>query len=58
MIDLKHGDCLELMKAIPSGSVDMVLTSPPYDELRDYNGTLEWDFDVFKNVANELRGLK
>ena len=54
MIDLKHGDCLELMKDIPSGSVDMVLTSPPYDELRDYNGTLEWDFDVFKNVANEL----
>ena len=50
MIDLKHGDCLELMKDIPSGSVDMVLTSPPYDELRDYNGTLEWDFDVFKNV--------
>ena len=30
MIDLKHGDCLELMKDIPSGSVDMVLTDPPY----------------------------
>ena len=30
MIDLKHGDCLELMKEIPSGSVDMVLTDPPY----------------------------
>ena len=25
-----HGDCLELMKEIPSGSVDMVLTDPPY----------------------------
>ena len=30
MIDLKHGDCLELMKEIPDGSVDMVLTDPPY----------------------------
>lgn len=28
--DLKHGDCLERMKEIPDGSVDMVLTDPPY----------------------------
>ena len=25
-----HGDCLELMKDIPDGSVDMVLADPPY----------------------------
>ena len=30
MIDLKHGDCLELMKNIPDGSVYLVLTDPPY----------------------------
>ena len=30
MIDLKQGDCLELMKDIPDGSVDMVLCDPPY----------------------------
>jgi site-specific DNA-methyltransferase (adenine-specific) len=30
MIDLKHGDCLELMKNIPDGSIDLVLTDPPY----------------------------
>jgi site-specific DNA-methyltransferase (adenine-specific) len=29
-IDLRNGDCLELMKDIPDGSVDMVLTDPPY----------------------------
>jgi site-specific DNA-methyltransferase (adenine-specific) len=29
-IDLMQGDCLELMKTIPDGSVDMVLTDPPY----------------------------
>ena len=30
MINLMHGDCLELMKNIPDGSVDMILTDPPY----------------------------
>lgn len=30
MISLMHGDCLEMMKEIPDGSVDMVLTDPPY----------------------------
>lgn len=25
-----QGDCLELMKSIPDGSVDMILTDPPY----------------------------
>ena len=29
-IELRHGDCLELMKNIPDGSVDLVLTDPPY----------------------------
>ena len=27
---LLQGDCLELLKYIPDGSVDMVLTDPPY----------------------------
>jgi len=30
MIQLIHGDCLEEMKKIPDGSIDMVLTDPPY----------------------------
>lgn len=38
---LMKGDCLERMKEIPDGGVDMVLTSPPYDNLRDYNGVLD-----------------
>ena len=29
-IDLMHGDCLELMKNIPDGSVDMILCDLPY----------------------------
>ena len=35
MADLRLGDCLELMKNIPDGSVDLVLTDPPY--LCDYS---------------------
>lgn len=30
MIDLKQGDCLELMKQIPGESIDLILTDPPY----------------------------
>ena len=30
MINLLHGDCLELIKDIPDNSIDMVLTDPPY----------------------------
>ena len=30
MIELLHGDCLELMKNIPDGSIDMILCDLPY----------------------------
>ena len=33
-IELWHGDCLELMKNIPDGSVDLVLTDPPYGTIK------------------------
>lgn len=31
MIELLNGDCLEELKKIPDGSIDLVLTSPPYN---------------------------
>lgn len=43
-------DCLETMKRIPENSIDLTLTSPPYDGLRDYKG---YSFD-FENIAKEL----
>jgi DNA modification methylase len=45
-----QGDCLEVMKGIPDKSVDVVLTSPPYDNLRDYKG---YTFN-FEGIAKEL----
>ena len=35
--EIWHGDCLDLMKDIPSGSIDLVLTDPPYNIARDNN---------------------
>ena len=53
--ELWHGDCLELMKNIPDGSVDLTVTSPPYDNLRTYNGNInQWNFEKFKEIALEL----
>lgn len=39
MIELIHGDCLEKMKDIPDGSIDMILTDPPYGTMRGINET-------------------
>jgi len=45
-----QGDCLEVMKSFDDNSIDMVLTSPPYDNLRDYKG---YTFD-FEGIAKEI----
>lgn len=37
-IDIKQGDCLELMKEIPTGSIDMILCDLPYGTTRN-----KWD---------------
>lgn len=37
------GDNCEVMREMPSESVDLVVTSPPYDDLRTYGGH-SWDF--------------
>ena len=39
-MQLINGDCLEVMKDIPDGSIDLTVTSPPYDNLRTYNGNI------------------
>lgn len=31
LVTLYHGDCLEVMRSLPDESVDMVVTSPPYN---------------------------
>lgn len=43
-------DNVQGMKMMDAESVDLVVTSPPYDNLRNYKG---FSFD-FEGVANEL----
>jgi len=52
--ELYLGDCLERMKEIADGSVDLTVTSPPYDNLRTYNNSLDWGEHVWKPVLQEL----
>ena len=52
---LIKGDCLEKMKDISDCSIDLTVTSPPYDNLRNYNGNNEqWGEHVWKGVLSEL----
>ena len=47
---IECGNCLDLMKELPEGCIDLTVTSPPYDNLRDYKG---YSFD-FEPIAKEL----
>ncbi len=38
---LMQGDCLERMKEIPDGSVDCIITDPPYDVITGGKGSVE-----------------
>ena len=66
--ELWHGDCLELMKDIPDGSVDLVLTDPPYGvitksthDLKGWkNKSIKWDSclsaeKIFADIDRVLR---
>ena len=40
---IRRGDCLDIMKRMPPGCIDLTVTSPPYDDLRTYHG---YEFDA------------
>ncbi len=51
MINKIHNEnCLDTMSRMPDNYIDLTLTSPPYDNLRDYKG---YSFD-FESIAKEL----
>jgi len=49
-----NGFSNEKLRFFPTNSIDLVVTSPPYDELRDYTGKITWNFDIFKVIAKQL----
>lgn len=51
---LINDDAVKLLDILPENSIDLVITSPPYDDLRDYNGEIIWNFEIFQNIAKKL----
>lgn len=51
MNKLLQGDCVEVMTTLADKSIDLVVTSPPYDNLRTYDGNSQFDF---QGVASQL----
>ena len=52
-VNLMKGDCLELMKSIPDGSIDMILTDPPYGTT-----ACKWDSVIpFEPMWAELKRI-
>ena len=47
-------DCLEGLKKLESNSIPLTVTSCPYDDIRSYQGTCNWNFEIFKPIAEEL----
>ena len=38
---ITNGDSLELLKELSDNSIDLVVTSPPYDNMRSYGGVID-----------------
>lgn len=47
---IEQGDSAKKLRELPDGCIDLTVTSPPYDNLRNYNGFV---FD-FESIAKEL----
>ena len=45
------------MAKLEAGSIDLTVTSPPYDNLRTYNDSLEWGEHVWKPCIEQLYRL-
>ena len=52
-IELLHGDCLELMKDIPDGSVDLIITSPPYNIGNMKSNTIQYGTYAGNNMKEQ-----
>ena len=55
-ITLQNVDCLDAMAAMIQNhiKVSLTITSPPYDNLRDYEGSLEWNESIWKSCLSYL----
>lgn len=64
-VQIINGDCREILKTLPDGSVHCVITSPPYFWLRDYGveqqigheASLDEFVDVLASVFDEVKRI-
>ena len=55
MMKLKNDDALIALTKLEENSIDLTVTSPPYDNLRMYNGNnAQWSEQVWKDCIQEL----
>ena len=48
-------NCLDTMKRMPDSYVDLTVTSPPYDDMIEYEGApTSFNFKIFKKIAKQL----
>ena len=52
-----NGDCREVMRSINDGVIDCCVTSPPYFNLREYDGEVEGSIGSQDNIEEYIRSL-
>lgn len=52
--ELHCADCLDVLPTLEAGSVDLTVTSPPYDNLRDYGETFNPDAFNWRGIIEAL----
>lgn len=53
---LYNGNCINVMQDLINDGkrVNLTITSPPYDQIYNYNNSLSWNWDIFKEIAKLL----
>lgn len=62
---VRHGDCLSILREMPDDSVDLVITSPPYEDARTYGigfrltgqDWVDWAVERYIECVRVCRGL-
>ena len=57
--NIYNENCVNVMQKLyeEGTKVNLTVTSCPYDNLRNYNNSSEWNFEVFKQVAQGLYNI-
>lgn len=53
-VQLYHGDCLDVLPTLDADSIDLTVTSPPYDNLRTYGKDFNADAFNWRGIITEL----